>query len=317
MRAALVLGARACRRVQAQVQIASVAKSDGSPVTVADFASQAVVTRTLSQALGPVDLLAEESAEDFAALPAALQEAVAAAVRPDWPQADAASVQEALAGAGGVRNGSGFWTLDPLDGTKGFLRGGQYAIALARVEAGRPVLGGVAAPTLPADASSDPARPVSDGVLYLAVAGGGVQMTRSDQLDGPLRPLARSGHQGFVACMPVEAAHGDQELAEHVVARLDGASLRLDSQCKYLVVARGQADAYVRLPLGERREKVWDHAAGALVAAEAGCVVTDADGQPLDFTHGATLAANRGVVCASAAWHPRVLEALRQAVGSR
>jgi 3'(2'), 5'-bisphosphate nucleotidase len=78
------------------------------------------------------------------------------------------------------------------------------------------------------------------------------------------------------------------------------------------VVARGQADAYLRLPTrADYVEKIWDHAAGKLVAEEAGAIVTDIDGKPLDFAHGATLSRNRGVVCAPPEFHAALLDAIR------
>ena len=73
--------------------------------------------------------------------------------------------------------------------------------------------------------------------------------------------------------------------------------LRMDSQAKYAVVARGEADIYLRLPTrADYREKIWDHAAGALIVAEAGGAVTDIHGRLLEFHHGRELIANRGVV---------------------
>ena len=87
--------------------------------------------------------------------------------------------------------------------------------------------------------------------------------------------------------------------------------VRLDSQCKYAVVARGQADGYLRLPT--RRdyvEKIWDHAAGSIIATEAGAVVSDVEGRTLDFTHGRRLERNRGIICASPAIHSRVIDAI-------
>ena len=87
--------------------------------------------------------------------------------------------------------------------------------------------------------------------------------------------------------------------------------VRLDSQAKYATVASGEADVYLRLPTrADYREKVWDHAAGALIVAEAGGTVTDVDGRR-STSAGATLAANRGVVATNGRLHRPILEALR------
>ena len=59
-------------------------------------------------------------------------------------------------------------------------------------------------------------------------------------------------------------------------------------------------------------EKIWDHAAGAVVAAEAGCIVSDITGAPLDFGQGEGLAKNRGIVCAAPQVQPRLVGAIRE-----
>jgi 3'(2'), 5'-bisphosphate nucleotidase len=88
---------------------------------------------------------------------------------------------------------------------------------------------------------------------------------------------------------------------------------RLDSQCKYAVVARGQADAYLRLPTKKGYvERIWDHAAGALIAAEAGVAVTDAVGHDLDFSQGRGLEKNRGILAAPARPHGLLLAAIKE-----
>jgi 3'(2'), 5'-bisphosphate nucleotidase len=57
-------------------------------------------------------------------------------------------------------------------------------------------------------------------------------------------------------------------------------------------------------------EKIWDHAAGAIIATESGAVVSDISGARLDFTHGALLQRNRGILCATAGMHGRIIDAI-------
>ena len=94
--------------------------------------------------------------------------------------------------------------------------------------------------------------------------------------------------------------------------RQNGAKpIRIDSQCKYAVVARGQADAYLRLPTRpDYVENIWDHAAGMLIATEAGATVSDIQGRPLDFSCGAGLRRNRGIVCAAPEYHTAIVRAI-------
>jgi 3'(2'), 5'-bisphosphate nucleotidase len=89
---------------------------------------------------------------------------------------------------------------------------------------------------------------------------------------------------------------------------------RIDSQCKYAAVARDDASIYLRLPTrADYREKIWDHAAGKVIVEAAGGRVSDVEGRALDFTHGRTLEANRGVVATAGGIHDEVLAAVRRA----
>ncbi|MGB7415640.1 MAG: inositol monophosphatase family protein, partial [Thermosynechococcaceae cyanobacterium] len=85
----------------------------------------------------------------------------------------------------------------------------------------------------------------------------------------------------------------------------------------YGAVASGSAALYLRLPSPKSpdyREKIWDHAAGTIVVEEAGGRVTDMHGKPLDFSQGAKLVDNRGVIVSNGLIHDQVLAALQQAV---
>ena len=86
---------------------------------------------------------------------------------------------------------------------------------------------------------------------------------------------------------------------------------RIDNQAKYTAVARGDASIYLRLPRSNSyREKIWDHAAGAIIVEQAGGRVSDFNGQPLDFTCGELLEKNMGVVATNSIIHDRVLAAI-------
>ena len=92
-----------------------------------------------------------------------------------------------------------------------------------------------------------------------------------------------------------------------------GTRVSLDSQCKYSIVARGQADAYLRMPKNvEYVEKIWDHGAGSIIASESGAVVSDIHGNPLDFGHGRLLKANSGVIVAVPGLHERLIDRIRE-----
>jgi 3'(2'), 5'-bisphosphate nucleotidase len=319
-RRAVAAAVAVTRAVQADLNaVRRITKDDKSPVTVADFAAQAVVALRLGATLGHLDLIGEESSAALRAPDAApLLEAVTNAVRTAERGVSAAEVLAAIDRGAHDASAEAYWTLDPVDGTKGFLRGGQYAISLAYIARGEVVLGVLGCPNLSLDFARPFDAPDPHGCLVHAVAGSGAWCVPADEPGAaPVRLQAASGRPlpELSVCESVEAGHSRHDETARLLDSLGarGIPARLDSQCKYAVVARGQADAYLRLPTAKSYvEKIWDHAAGALIAAEAGAIVTDIRGLPLDFGRGATLSANAGIICAGAEYHGALLDAARR-----
>ncbi|MEL6795941.1 MAG: 3'(2'),5'-bisphosphate nucleotidase [Planctomycetota bacterium] len=317
---AVVLSSGVCRQVQAALdEVRAITKDDKSPVTVADFASQAVVARVLRDRLGEVILVGEEDSK-FLREPdhGAHLEAVTAAVREVYDDADSDEVLGLIDIGAGDTHHAGFWTLDPIDGTKGFLRGQQYAIALAYIERGTPVVGAMGCPNLPADFGKALDTPDPEGTVYIAIKGDGAGQIVGGGDPTTVRRNDLEASDAIGVCGSVETAHtnmsDEDRILEHIVATTDHAvrePVRLDSQCKYAVTARGQADAYLRLPTRPGYvERIWDHAAGALIAAESGCAVTDIFGNALDFGQGRGLEKNKGIVCAPPRVHGLMIGAI-------
>jgi 3'(2'), 5'-bisphosphate nucleotidase len=323
---AVRLAAVVCRAVQAKLITAdSAAKKDRSPVTVADYASQAVVCAHLLESGCGQPVVGEEGsgelrAADQAELRGKVVERVAEGLGRTVSETQALHWIDR---GGHVGDGTGvYWTLDPIDGTKGFLRKEQYAIALALIENGKVVLGILGCPNLPAD-SLDENRG-EPGVLYVAERGKGtvrLSLWNRDH-DGNATPVKVSGNASTAAarfCESVESGHSDQDASVQIAKALGitHPAVRLDSQAKYGVVGRGEASIYLRLPTrADYQEKIWDHAAGAIVVEEAGGKVTDIAGKPLDFSKGNTLSANSGVVATNGKVHAAVVAAVRSVLGA-
>jgi 3'(2'), 5'-bisphosphate nucleotidase len=208
--------------------------------------------------------------------------------------------------------------LDPIDGTKGFLRGDQYCVALALVDAGEVVLGVLGCPRLGADGSL-PAPQQGDGppagaLLYAVKSAGAYRVPLTGGEETRLSTDAFRDAEKAVLCESVESAHADHDIHRKIaeVAGIQRPSLRVDSQVKYAAVASGLASAYLRIPKESGyREKIWDHAAGAVVVTEAGGRVTDLTGKPLDFTRGRTLAENPGILVTGGPVHDTLLAAVK------
>lgn len=308
--------AEVVRQVQQELVPQALTKDDRSPVTVADYAAQAVVAALLERCFPNDALVAEEDASALRAPEAAaVREQVAAYVRRQFPKAEVEQVLGWI-DRGCAAPGERFWTLDPIDGTKGFLRGDQYAVALALVQHGRVEIGALACPNL--SAARD-LRPDGVGTLALAVRGHGAWWAG---LRGTLRwqPLEVSWVKDPAQARILRSYESDhtnadqvQALAEVLGVRVE--PVRLDSQAKYVLLAAGAGEVYVRLLSPSKpdyREKIWDQAAGSLIVQEAGGRVTDLWGQPLDFRTGRRLERNRGVLATNGVLHEAVLQALAQ-----
>lgn len=290
-----------------------IAKSDASPVTIADFGSQALIISQLLQVFPNEPIVSEEEASELRRdAQSSLKEHVMNLVNAITPDLSEEQILDVIDyGAKPCDFTGRYWTLDPIDGTKGFLRGEQYAVALALVENGEPVLGVLGCPNLPID---DKHPEKGQGCLFVAVKGQGAFMHPFDA-DAEERiyvaSISQPEHARF--CDSVEAAHASHE--DHAkIAELLGIttpSYRIDSQCKYAVVARGDAAIYLRLTTNYR-SWIWDHAAGVIILDEAGGKATDMHGKPLDFSSGRKLFNNSGVIATNGILHDQVLEAIRQ-----
>jgi 3'(2'), 5'-bisphosphate nucleotidase len=317
---AVLKASRLCQMVQANLASdETAAKTDNSPVTVADLGAQAVITLDLLKAFPHIPIAAEENAT-FLRTPggASLKSRVGHHVTTIVP----GLTDEQILGAidrGTWRGGptGRHWAVDPIDGTMGYLRGDQYAIALALIEDGEVVLGVLGCPNLPIDLS----RPEGPrGCLFIAVKGQGATIRH---IDNPsehsikVTDIADPREASF--CESVEGSHSSHSRARQIgaILRVTAPPLRIDSQLKYGVLARGDVSIYLRLPTrADYEERVWDHAAGSIIVTEAGGKVSDVRGQPLDFSLGRMLSNNVGIVATNGTLHPRVLDAVQQALES-
>jgi 3'(2'), 5'-bisphosphate nucleotidase len=299
------------RRIQREMVGSGLAKDDRSPVTVADFAVQAIVTRRLAEQLPGSVLIGEEQAdalrlEEGVAMLDEVTRFVRNAV-PDATPEEVCGLIDRGSAAEGARPPEMFWTLDPIDGTKGFLRREQYAIALALICQGKVELGVLGCPEM------------SSGIGSVVIAMRG-QGAWAQQLsaDSPWRRVHASDRRDPADARilrSVEKAHTNFDEIGQLAASMGvtESPVPMDSQAKYLVLAAGAGDVLLRLLSPSRpdyREKIWDQAAGSIVVEEAGGRITDLAGRELDFSHGRTLAKNRGILATNGHLHGAFLAAL-------
>lgn len=307
--AAVKLACRSSVRIQAELcSEETISKKDRSPVTIADYAAQALVIHNIFSHF-PEDLIVgEESAKPLQKNPGILQKLLTT-IQEYWvgDLNEQILVDTINLGAKKVDHlPKRWWTLDPIDGTLGFLRKGQYAVALALMEGNKPILGVLGCPALPVD-FNDPEGP--KGCLFVAVRGQGTFMQLLDkEEEKQIHVNDVSEGKDAVFTESFESSHSDHGIAEEISRRLgiQKQPIRIDSQCKYGLVARGDATIYFRLASKGYTEKVWDHAAGSLVVEEAGGKVCDLQQRDISYLPNG-LTENSGLIVTNQKFHSSVL----------
>ncbi|KAL2498586.1 Inositol monophosphatase family protein [Abeliophyllum distichum] len=327
------LAARLCQKVQkALLQSDVQSKFDRTPVTVADYGSQALVSFILEKELPSMSfsLVAEEDSEDLRKEEAQgtlkritdlVNETLASDGMTDVSPLSEEDVLVAIDNGkseGGPRGQH--WVLDPIDGTKGFLRGDQYAIALALLDEGKVVLGVLACPNLPLASIASRNQHISKddvGCLFYAQVGTGTYMQSLDgSRETKVHVCATETPEEASFFESFEAEHSMHDLSSSIAKKLGvkAPPVRIDSQAKYGALSRGDGAIYLRFPHKGYREKIWDHAAGYIVVAEAGGVATDAAGNPLDFSRGRYLDLDTGIIVANQKLMPALLKAVQESL---
>lgn len=311
---AVRMASQLCQNVRKDLAAGgAIQKTDRSPVTIADYGSQAIICKSIKDAFPDDIVVAEEDSLELRK-PDHLNilRQLTQYIHDFFPDASSDQVCSWIDfSSHSIRNR--FWTLDPIDGTKGFLRGDQYAIALALIENGVVQLGLMACPNLYVDKN----RPNGKrGCLFSALRGkGSLQMELEGEGKQTLSVARVDDPAKASFAESVEPDHADHLVHQRIAQKLKMSrpSLRIDSQVKYGMVARGEVTFYLRVPSSSDsgyQEKIWDHASGAIIAEEAGGKVTDLYGKPLDFSCGIKLARNHGVLVSNGILHDTVLKAL-------
>ena len=314
---AALAAARKAARVCVEVYnslVDEASKAGREPVTIADYASQIIINAELRAAFPDDSILGEEHAADFAAVLTDAQrtqvtEFVNTSLVRTMTQDEIKVTLDPPAGSSRRK-----WIIDPIDGTKGFLAKRAYAIAIALLDGDDLLLGVLACPNLSIE---NPGELSDDGVLFYALRDAGAfrePLAGGEPVQMHVAPSRPEDPLTIVTSY--EKEHSNKGLFADVVGSLPSTqkdTLGLDGQGKYGLVADGRVSCFFRLvPAEDYREKVWDHAAGAIIVEEAGGQVTDFEGKPLDFVSGPKMQGNRGIVATNGGIHAAMLTAIEQ-----
>lgn len=212
---------------QGEQPLEATSKLDDSPVTAADIAAHRIIVAGLQALAADIPVISEED-------PPAWD------VRKSWNR---------------------YWLVDPLDGTKEFLkRNGEFTVNIALIEDGKPVMGVVYAPVL------NTLYAAADGKAWKEECG----VRKEIQVREARPPL-----------VVVSRSHGNNaELQEYLEQLGEHQTTTVGSSLKFCLVAEGQAQLYPRFG----PTNIWDTAAGHAVAMAAGAKVHDWQGKTLDYT---------------------------------
>jgi 3'(2'), 5'-bisphosphate nucleotidase len=206
-------------------------KEDRSPLTAADRAAHEILDAGLRLLAPSIPVLSEEGRE------------IPYEQRREWPC---------------------FWLVDPLDGTKEFIkRNGEFTVNVALISGGRPVFGLVGVP--------------AQGKIYGGVVGQGSWVVSGSELPRPIRVREPDAELGLAVVQ--SRSHPSPELADYLAGLSVAESVEVGSSLKFCVIAEGRADLYPRL--GPTME--WDTAAGQAVVEAAGGRVLTLEGTPLGY----------------------------------
>ncbi|OAA41257.1 Inositol monophosphatase [Metarhizium rileyi] len=313
-----------------------VEKDDLSPVTVADFAVQALLIATFKHAFPGDRFVGEEDASslrDSKALLARVwdllqrirgHEDAALCTLPESKEHVCDLLDLAGTSSPGGKGSGRLWVFDPIDGTRTYVRGGLYAINIALLIDGEQVLASVGCPNLAIDATAplgnESTDPSGEGCIVFAVRGHGAyaRSLSAPVDDAAARPLPRvssSSDIRFVTCVGIvdSALDGVHEVvADRLGAAFPGCDL-VPWVLRWATLALGLGNTTVWVyKRRDRHAKVWDHAGAMLLFQETGGKITDVLGRPIDLTAGRKMSANFGFIAAPAHLHAKVMGTVHQ-----
>jgi 3'(2'), 5'-bisphosphate nucleotidase len=322
---------------QVQSTVSEISKDDNSPVTIADFAAQALLIRAIRDFFPNDAFLGEEDSAPLRtneALSNTVYELISSSTDvtdPDTqgaPLPKPASVDEMLdlidlggRGTGGEKGR--FWVMDPIDGTAAFLKGQQYAVSLALIEDGKEVLGVLGCPNISAEMIQISEENIDKnglGIMLTAVRGQGSTirtMTRTGLGDAvPLDMLkpSSSNKLRIVDCAACRICRHDviAKLADDFNAIFPNTEI-WSSHIRYAALIVGGDDVQFLVPTSPASKiYIWDHAGTHLIFTELGGKVTDLDGKDVDFGAGRDLRRNKGLVVARGDIHKSILMAMNK-----
>jgi len=323
------------KAVLSNVEKGEISKKDKTPVSLADFAAQALLVAAIHHNF-PSDTIVGEEETSVLRKNQKIADQVWDLVSPTHLEDEESekllrspkSPEEMLEfiDLGGKAYGGPkgrVWMIDPVDGTKGFLTGGQYVVCATLLVDGVEKVAAFGCPHVNLEngrISEQDTDTKGPGVLVSAIKGNGTwirPLSRGALLEAKRVAKSKVEDVGKVRfaenCNTTTPQFEDRhKIAEKLGAKWEPLHI-YSTQLRYIALTLGACEVVLRTPKPtDAPSHVWDHTGGVMVFVEAGGKVTDLNGKELDFTSGRDLTENFGLIAALENVHSKVVEATKE-----
>jgi len=268
-------------------------KKDDSPVTLADFASQIFIISSIKKHFPEDQIIAEEESSVF------LDSDAENIIKRCYTSVNI-TFEENLKNTLNYRGSSSKrqWTVDPIDGTKGFQKGLAYAIGMGFMIQGEPTVCAIGVPNYKNTSLT----------IFSAEKNHGAKVSYGDQNFAKISVSNKNDFKKFRIC---HSLHYNKPWVLDF-ARSIGISnvIPLDSMAKLCMVADGSSELYIK-PLNMQRSFTWDFLPGELLIKEAGGKITDIRGNPIQYVNDKCKITAPGLIASNGIMHEELLNALK------
>ncbi|MFX0137964.1 MAG: 3'(2'),5'-bisphosphate nucleotidase CysQ [Candidatus Hodarchaeota archaeon] len=276
--------------------IASFLKSDQSPVTMADFASQIYIVSKLNDYFPDDEIIAEEENIDYINLKA---ENLIKQCFDELGIEELKLIKENITYRG--KSSQRQWTIDPIDGTAGYLEGLSYAVGIGLMINSLPKICAIGVPNYNKKSLA----------IFTAKEGQGAQVSYDNKDFKTVRVSQREDIEKIRLC---HSLHYDKPWVLNFAQNIGIRNfIQIDSMAKFCMVADGSADLYIK-PLDAARSFTWDFMPGDLIVREAGGDITDLDGNRLNFKKEKCLWTAPGIIASNGVIQKKILELFKKTI---
>jgi len=268
-------------------------KKDDSPVTLADFASQIFIISNIKKDFPEDQIIAEEESGVF------LDSDAENIIKKCYTSLNITfkeNLEETLNYRGSSSKRQ--WTVDPIDGTKGFQKSLAYAIGMGFMVQAEPTICAIGVPNYKNSLLT----------IFSAEKNHGAKVSYGDQNFTKINVSNKKEIKNFRIC---HSLHYNEPWVLNFARSLGVTNfIPLDSMAKLCMVADGSSELYIK-PMNMQRSFTWDFLPGELLVNEAGGMITDIRGNPIQYVNDKCKITAPGLIASNGIRHEELLNALK------